>query len=212
MTTLRPSLVRWIGLALTLGVGSLPFPRWIDPFAGDRERLLLEAVYWGLTLLTLGYVRIVERRPLASLGVRPPTWSAALWGLATAVATLAGLAALLAILAPAPAGAKATQIDRLRAAPAWWLAISVVRAGVAEEVLFRGYALQRLREATGSPSLAAVATWAVFTLAHLGAWSWSHLWLAGWGGAVLTCAFVRRRDLAANVLAHVLVDVVAVFA
>jgi uncharacterized protein len=42
------------------------------------------------------------------------------------------------------------QMNQLVSTPFWWRAISVIRAAVGEEVLFRGYAISRSRELSGS--------------------------------------------------------------
>jgi membrane protease YdiL (CAAX protease family) len=211
MTRLRRTTTA-LGLLLTLGLGSLPFPMWLDQFASTAHLLAVEAVYWVLVVATLLHVRCLERRPLGSVGLQRPGWRTATRAVAIAIVTIVGLAGIVLVLFPALGLDETGQIERLRQAPTWWLLISVVRAGVMEELAFRGYALERLRESIGSTWLAALATWAVFTLAHIGSWSWAHLWIAGYGGAVLTLAYVWRRDLLANMLAHALVDAVAVFA
>jgi membrane protease YdiL (CAAX protease family) len=101
---------------------------------------------------------------------------------------------------------EAQQIDQLTAAPGWWLAISVVRAGVSEEVLFRGYPIERLQELTGSRLPAFGLPLIAFTLAHVGPWGWTHLIVAGFGGAMLTGLYVWRRNLWVSICAHCLID------
>jgi membrane protease YdiL (CAAX protease family) len=49
----------------------------------------------------------------------------------------------------------------------------VVTAGVFEETLYRGYALERLSSLWGSQWLAATATLALFTLMHAPAVGWA---------------------------------------
>jgi len=53
-----------------------------------------------------------------------------------------------------------------------------------------------------------LASLALFTFAHLNFWGWSHLIVAAYGGLVLTALYLMRRDLASNMLAHWLTDVV----
>ena len=84
----------------------------------------------------------------------------------------------------------------------------VLRAAVAEEILYRGYSIKRLDELTGSRILGAVLSWAVFTYAHLGYWGWAQLIVAGYGGVVLTIMYLWRRDLASNMLAHLIGDAI----
>ena len=77
-----------IGLALTLGAGSLPWPVWDHEFADNVHLLGNEAIYWVLVVATVFYVLRVERLPLASIGLRRPGFADGLIGIAFAVATI----------------------------------------------------------------------------------------------------------------------------
>jgi membrane protease YdiL (CAAX protease family) len=201
-----------LGLVLALGLGSLPFPVWDHELQDVPHMLGNEAIYWALVVATLAYVMLVERRPLSSMGWRRPGMVDLSIGVAFAVAIFAGLAALYLIVLPALHLDQTQAFDTLSAAPPWWLAISVVRAGVSEEVLFRGYPIERLRELTGSNAVAAMLPLALFALAHVGPWGWTHLIIAGFGGAMFTLLYFWRRNLWVNILAHILVDGVGIIA
>lgn len=202
----KRTLQIWIGLVLTLGAGSLPWPVWDNEFADNAHLLGNELIYWGLVVAAIVYVRRIERRPLASIGLRRPSLVDGLIGFVFALATIAGLAALYFVIFPFFGLSEAQQIDKLAAAPSWWLAISVVRAGVSEEVLFRGYPIERLHELSGSRLLAFGLPLAAFTLAHVGPWGWTHLIVAAFGGAMLTWLYVWRRNLWVSMFAHCLID------
>jgi membrane protease YdiL (CAAX protease family) len=195
-----------------LGVGSLPFPVWDDELRDVPHMLGNEAIYWLLVAATLAYVVLIEKRALSSIGWRKPKIADVLIGLAFAVAIVVGLAALYLAVFPALHLDETQALDALSAAPTWWLAISVVRAGVSEEVLFRGYPIERLKELTGSNAIAVVLPLVLFSLAHVGPWGWTHLIVAGFGGAMFTVLYMWRRNLWVNIVAHVLVDAVGMLA
>lgn len=201
-----------VGLLLTLGVGSLPFPVWDDELKDIPHMLGNEAIYWLLVVATLAYVALVEKRPLSSIGLRKLGVVDLFIGLAFAAGTVAGLAALYLVVLPALRLDEMHAFDTLAAAPTWWLAISVVRAGVSEEILFRGYPIERLKELTGSNTVSAIAPLVLFSLAHVGPWGWTHLIIAGFGGAMFTLLYSWRRNLWVNILAHVLVDGIGILA
>jgi membrane protease YdiL (CAAX protease family) len=134
-----------------------------------------------------------------------------LLGSAFAAAIIAGLAVLYLLVLPALHLGEDQAVGALTAAPAWWLAISVVRAGVSEEVLFRGYPIERLLSLTGSRGAAALPPLALFALAHVGSWGWAHLLVAAFGGAMLTWLYFWKRNLWVNIVAHIVVDGVALF-
>jgi len=209
----RPRVARALaGLALALLAGSLPYPVWIDESGGPLHLLAVESVYGALVAAMLAHVRFVERRPWNSIGLcRLRARDAAVAALFAAL-VIAGLAAIYLVVFPALGIGNGEAVDRLRAQPAWWLALSVIRAGVAEEILFRGYPIERLQELTGSRWLAAGLPLIPFVLAHVGPWGWSHVFVAAFGGAMLTWLYLLRRNLLASILAHCIVDAVAVFA
>jgi membrane protease YdiL (CAAX protease family) len=206
----RSTLLTLVGLLLTFGFPVLPISRWENEFANVRHLVGYESIWWALIGSVLLYVRLVERRPLTSIGFRVPRTRDVLIGILAGVLMLASLAAIYYVLFPALHLNEGQQMNQLIATPFWWRFISVIRAAVGEEVLFRGYAIERLQELTGSRTVAAVLSCAVFSLAHVGPWGWSHLLIAGFGGVTLTVLYLWRRNLWVNIIAHFIVDGVAV--
>lgn len=94
------------------------------------------------------------------------------------------------------------------ALPFWLRVLIIVRAAVFEEIFFRGFMIERLTAIFGSRWGAAAVSLAAFTFLHLGYWGWAHLMIAGFGGIVLTALYLWRRDLAANMIAHLLTDAI----
>ena len=95
---------------------------------------------------------------------------------------------------------------RLAGLPPWFLVFAAITAGVVEETLFRGYALERLGELTGSYTLAGICTLAIFALIHLPFWGWGPVVAFLIGGVVSTAFYVWRHDLMALIVAHALTD------
>ena len=78
--------------------------------------------------------------------------------------------------------------------------------GIVEELVFRGYAIERTEALTGSRIAGFVVSVVTFSLAHLAYWGWGALITVTAVGAVLTLFYQWRRDLPANMLAHFAVD------
>lgn len=201
-----------LGLVFALGVPCLPLSRWEHEFASVGHLLGYEALWWTIVVLLLAHVHFIERRTLASLGAHRVTRGDLVSAMGAGVAIVVGLATIYAVVFPLMHVTEQPLVDQLRATPAWWLAASVVRAAVSEEVLFRGYAISRLQAVTRRLPVAAALSWAVFTVAHVPVWGWSHLLVAGVGGAGLTLAFLWRRNLWVSIIAHAIVDGAAVLA
>lgn len=168
------------------------------------------AVQWGVAAAVVGLAVGVEGRSLAALGVRRPSWVDLGYLLATALATLFVFAAtdpLVAALGlPLRNGAGAMTTD----AGLGVALLAAVTAGVVEELLFRGYPIERLLDATDSALMAGGLTWGAFTLAHATYWPLGNLVQVAATAAVLTVVYLRRRTLFPVVGAHVLVWVLAV--
>jgi CAAX protease family protein len=85
------------------------------------------------------------------------------------------------------------------------MSIMVLRAGIVEEICYRGYMIERLEKLTGN--------WLVYFLAPLilfGAFHYKQgvpgIIIAFVSGAILAILYLKRRDLKANIITHFLVD------
>lgn len=90
--------------------------------------------------------------------------------------------------------------------PYWYRFLLVLRAAVTEEILFRGYIIEKVRQLTRSTLLAIIVSVAAFTSAHLHGWGPVQLISVGAAAVVLAVLYVWRRDLPSNMLAHFLTD------
>jgi membrane protease YdiL (CAAX protease family) len=195
-------------LALLVAV-ALPLPGWFARGEGLSAEVERELAYWALTLVILGYVVWVERRPLASIGLVRPTRSTIALGALGALVMVGGMAFIYLVVFPG-LGVRANDpgTSTIAALPLWLRVLIIVRAATFEEVYFRGFAIERLTEMGGSRPAAAAISLVTFTLEHLSYWGWAHLLVAGFGGAVLTALYLWRRDLGANMVAHLLTNAV----
>lgn len=202
----RTWAIRTLVILLVLQV---PFGRRLAPGSGLQGALMAEAIYWALTVGLIAYVLRVERRPLSSVGGTWPTWRSCVWGLIGGAVTIAGMAFIYLVVFPALGQqGEESGMQRILQLPVWFRVALVLRAAVFEELVYRGFAIERLTELMGSRSLAALISLTAFTLAHLSYWGWAHLLVAAWGGLVLTALYLWRRDLLSNMLAHFTTDAV----
>lgn len=206
--------VAWtsIGVVIALGFPFLPIGTWMNQFASAGHLLAHECVWWVVVAVMLVLVRAAERRPLSSIGLRPLGRADILTATVAGIAILAGLACIYYLVLPLLDAGGADKVNQLLATPLWWRCLVVLRAAVSEEVLYRGYAIERLTELTGRRAVAAIVSCAAFMVVHVGWWGWGHLFIAGFGGAALTALYLWRRNLGVNILAHAIVDGVALLA
>ena len=162
----------------------------------------------GILLLTALLLWIVikgERQPPSSIGIRTDALGRSLaWGVGLAVVCFAAALGCLAIYAALGIHYGEGQ-GISRALPVTSLA--VLRAGISEEVLYRGYAIERLQSLTGSKWVAAGLSLILFAAFHFRQ-GMAGVMIAFVLGAVLTAFYLWKRDLISNILAHFLVDFV----
>lgn len=205
----NPKIGIKIATVLLLVLINLPLGTWIGIGTGPADSLTREVIYWAMTAVVLAFVVGIERRPLSSIGLRALTWKGVGHGVAVGLVMTAVIAAIYLVIFPwmhVPLDLdKGTPIAAL---PRWLTVAIVCRAAVFEEVFYRGFAIERLAELTGSRYVAAIISLIAFTFAHLSGWGWSHLLVAAAGGAILTALYLARRDLLSNMIAHFVTDAI----
>ncbi|ADB59076.1 Abortive infection protein [Haloterrigena turkmenica DSM 5511] len=169
----------------------------------DLHPLVTIAAQWALLGLVVGITIEIEGRSLRSLGVRQPSRRDAVPLLVAAVLGFFALAAtgpLIDALGLPERRVTGLDVDRVGVGVAVAFAVTV---GVVEEVLYRGYAIERLAERTGSARLAGVISWAAFTLSHAVGWRLGDLLQVSLAALVFTLAYLYRRSLVPVVGAHI---------
>jgi uncharacterized protein len=165
---------------------------------------------WALAALCIILAAVISPTGIASLGVRAVSIQTLFLGAVTAAGTLLLFAAIGVIQrAWGLPNADIALFARVTALAPLHKLFLVVTAGVTEEILYRGYAIGLGQDLFGRVWAAATLSWSVFILAH-GNWRASHLVSVAVAGGTVTVLFVLGRDLAACILAHTLIDGVAV--
>ncbi len=206
-TRAQVPIATWIGLFISL-FAMLIVRQAISYFWPDptfMSSILKEGGIWASALVLLIIIRRGERLPLSSVGLgTSPAWKSILWGLVITVACAAvGLG--LAHLTGYGHGAGSFAFDKL---PVWLVTLIVVRAGVVEELFYRGYAIDRLQAVGLGRSWAVAIPLIIFSVGH---WTGglANIVIALALGAILTGFYLWRRDLVANMIGHFVVDFVS---
>jgi membrane protease YdiL (CAAX protease family) len=166
-------------------------------------------LHWSILAVLLAIVIYGERRTLSSIGVRRLTlWTVPIGllagiGLTASSPLIAALGAALSI--PRGDGAMAHSLFALPLVLRVALAIT---AGIYEETLFRGYAVERLITLTGSRWLAGLVSVVAFTLAHWSYWGLAQLFPIAIVGSLVTALYLWRRNLVVNIIAHATTDMI----
>lgn len=197
------------GLAGAVAFGLLPVSGWLIPGDSMAEMLGREAIWWCLALAILLWLTLAERLPLSSIGFRRPGWKSVGVAVLAAVAVMALMAIEFAVVIPLLHLSRDAILAKEQAilrTPYWYRVLLVLRAAVVEEIIFRGYMIEKVRQLSGSTALAVLVSITVFACAHLRGWGPVHLIAVGGSGAVFALLYVWRRDLPSNMFAHFLSD------
>lgn len=184
-------------------------PMFIIPrFALIAATLIGQAVLWAAALAVIVGVIYVEKRPLASIGWQAINlkWVAIALGIGILLSLLVPLLTLL-IASVVPASDDGTIAQVTESVPVWLLFISIVTAAITEEILYRGYLLERLIERTGSLWLSAAISVIFFVLVHISGWNWQHvLGVVLPLGIILTGLYLWRRNLIFVIIVHFMIN------
>jgi len=97
-------------------------------------------------------------------------------------------------------------LHRVANFPTWVLILTVFVVALAEELLYRAYAIERLGALIGSRWTAGVVSLSVFFLAHVPMWGWAVALTTIVSGGLVTIVYLVRADVVALVIAHVITD------
>jgi uncharacterized protein len=197
----------WFGLGISLFslVILRQVFRGVTPEPGTALVLAREACMFASAGVLIWIVRRREKLPLSSVGIgTSPLWKSLAWGVVIAIACVVP-ALLIAKVTGYGHGAASQTFSKL---PIWAVFIVVVRAGVVEELFYRGYPIERLKRL----GFGRAASW-VIPLVLFGAAHWSggaaNVVMALVLGGILTAFYQWRQDLVSNMFGHFLVDFVS---
>jgi uncharacterized protein len=170
--------------------------------------LPFDLVLWAILGAVLTVVVSVERQSLSSVGLRQPSASTIGWGLLLLFGINFVLSpATMWIVNKTGLGGFEHGLRQLLAIPVWYRVFLAVSAGVVEETLYRGYAVERLASLTGSYWVGGLVAVVAFGAAHIPVWGPGPALVFLVDGAAATLFYVWKRDLLALVVAHALGDV-----
>jgi membrane protease YdiL (CAAX protease family) len=201
------SRATWAGLAISLFAMVVIRQVFVFfvPEITFASAVLKEALIWLNAIALIVIIRRGEHLPMRSIGLGTARWwKSILWGFVLAVVSAVAVGTL-AYVTSYGHGPGSAAFEKL---PLWLITAIVLRAGVVEELFYRGYAIERLRMIGLGRFWSVAIPLVIFSLGH---WSGgaANILIAFAAGLILTGFYLWRRDLAANMIGHGLVDFVA---
>lgn len=165
------------------------------PITGPASSIVINAL---AVAVLVAFILLAERRPLSSIGLRRPSardleWALYLFGICMAWQWV------VMTFFPSPPSEGAESIASL---PVIVVLALVVSSAVFEEILYRGYPIERLAELTGRAWIAFAVTIPVFIAPHVVFFGVPWLWTAGVGAVAIYVLYARTRNLVATMLLH----------
>ena len=208
----RPPLATLVGLLVALGlpfVLTLLFGRRSEGLWDPSRAVLTVAEQWATTLILLGVIFFWERQTLASIGIKRMTGHDVLWGVVGFVVGALSFIFTLPLVNALGLGTTSEGITQLAQTPIALRVAIVITAGITEEILFRGYPIERLTEMTGRIGWGAGIAYIAFVLLHIPFWGLGGTIQIGVWSLIVTVLYIWRRNLPACMLMHILNDAYA---
>ena len=162
-----------------------------------------ELIILALVAILLWIIRSREKLPLTSIGLgRQKIVPMLLWSLAAMLMFGVGIAVCLIVF---PLIGLSYGSSPGPALPLGLSLLLYARAGIAEEVFYRGYAIERIEALTGNRAIAAAVPLLIFAIGHFSQ-GIAGILITLVIGAIATAIYLWKRNLLILILAHFMVD------
>jgi uncharacterized protein len=177
---------------------------WVDPQSLGRVKravIISAGNNWLLAMVLVLIVLFWEKRPLKSIGLRMPK----------SADVLPAFGALVAFYLIGFVGNSLGSASNPKAFPIFYALPRLVRLWmlsvlVCEEIMFRGYFIERFEQLTGRTWIATALSCILFGLAHASGWGFGYIFVVAAVGASYATLYVWRRNLPACMIVHFVTD------
>jgi membrane protease YdiL (CAAX protease family) len=170
----------------------------------DAWTVVREVFTFAMVGLVLWIIINKEQLSLESIGISNKSWKeTTLWSFIILVFCVIAAFACLAIIQEV--GLEFGKMEPKITLSLWTTTLVMLRAGIAEEVFFRGYIYERLHTLLRSKWIAVALSLIPFALLHYQQ-GIAGIFLSFVLGGVLTIMYMWKRNLKANIIAHFLID------
>ncbi|PID30348.1 hypothetical protein CSA80_02895 [Candidatus Saccharibacteria bacterium] len=179
------TVTEWLGIASATGSPTNAFPQ-----------------MWLTCVLLIGFVLLVERRPLSSLSIKKPTdkdieWAFYFFGAAVTWSWLMSMVLSMT---------QNEGVNTIASLSIVTVIGLIITSAVTEEVIHRGYLLERIAKLTGALWVGALVSFILFVIPHIAFFGWTWLLTHGIGAVLIYVFYLWRRNLPATMLLHLLMN------
>ncbi len=170
--------------------------------------IIKELLIFGMTGILIILIYKGEKLTVASIGLHNRHWGkSVVTALKTTVILIAAVVVVAWILSlwDIPIGGGET--TKYKSISLWTWFLIVIRAGVVEEICYRGYIMERIEKWTGNWYAYFLIPVVIFSLFHYSQ-GIAGIAISFVAGIILAYVYWKKRDLKANIIAHFLVDLI----
>lgn len=194
-----------VGLIVTFSWNYALIARSHD-LANVHDDLLTIAAEWTVVIILVVIAFGMQKRSVRDFGLRMFGWRDLLVMIGILVVSYL-VTGIVTRFVTMPAWSTPEAMGRLIAVPFSVKLGLVLTAGICEEFMYRGFAIEELGGLTGSLWLASAIAWLGFSLAHMGLYGFAPALLVPAAlGAFLTLLYLWRRNLPVCMLMHAILD------
>lgn len=208
--------ITYAGLFLALIAPSLYVllvgPYLFDSFPNQAAEIVTGLLLmWLLAIGILVITRHGENLTLSSLGLIWPTKKMIFQAIGIGLLLMLAVP-VLSIIASAIVNEENGSMETVTHLPWWLMLCSILTAGITEEILFRGYALERLENLTGNKFFSSVIALIFFVLVHVGGWNIAHvIGVVVPLGVVLILLYWWKRNTIMLMIIHITINLPMIF-
>lgn len=204
--------ITWVGFVLSafgylliVTITKMPL---LDKVMTDQGLSILGLILvWLLSALLLVIVKFGEKQSFDSIGFKPITFKEVLLAIGIGIVlsiAVPVLTLLISQILPASDGG----METVAANTTWWLMlISILTAGITEEIIFRGYLIERVDEISSKKVLGLIISVIAFVLPHTLSWNLTHVIAVVIPmGTLLALIYLWKRNLVLNMIIHIVID------
>jgi membrane protease YdiL (CAAX protease family) len=208
MNASSPAVRSWTLSGLAIALFGAPAVVILFKLAGFTRAdfgatIIRELIILMLVAILFWIIRSHEKLPLSSIGLRRQKFvPALLWSLAVMLMFGLGIAACLVVF---PLIGLSYGSSSGPAVPIGVSLLLYARAGIAEEIFYRGYAIERIEALTGNRAIAAAVPLLIFAGSHFSQ-GLAGILITFVIGAIATAIYLWKRNLLILIIAHFMVD------
>lgn len=208
MNEVSPTGRAWTYVGLAIALFGAPAVVILFKLAGFTRAdfgatVVRELIILALVAILFWIIRSREKLPLSSIGLKgQKVVPALLWSLGVMLMFGVGIAACLVVM---PLIGLSYGSSPGPAVPMGVSLLLYARAGIAEEVFYRGYAIERIEALTGNRAIAAAVPLLIFAGSHFSQGA-AGILITFVIGAIATAIYLWKRNLLILIIAHFMVD------